>query len=382
MAKNSWPTAVTSWADTVKFAQLLFGKDVQIEDYSHRLPHSSSQSFLLFAKEACKEPRPFSRIRELIELQLEEIKDYGICTRGNPHNPEKSQQMLSRTGHKVYYYSCQVTKDPCTCRSVFGADAHHTVIPTSSSLWHGGKEFEKLFDATVRDNFGSFGTKEVLPAWFERSWQALWNRNDHIQNHGIAPHSDQSSTYSYQDPITSFSFGHGGILLLTPQTSGNGQKMLFQEDGDVLIMAGKFQHEFFHEVPPRQDWRELCAGNGAGFISMAEWEKRGVQYEIALHESAAGSEQHLRFNCTLRWHHKHYPGCLESAPAAAAVAAVSSPVVSGSDLPLPSAVSGAQKILGIKRREREVSPERQTEVQKSEQAVRILLAGHASRGIG
>ena len=136
----------TSWADTVKFAQLLFGKDVQVEDYSHRLPHSSSQSFLLFAKEACKEPRPFSRIRELIELQLEEIKDYEICTRGNPHNPEKSQQMLSRTRHKVYHYSCQVTKDPCTCRSVFGADAHQAVIPTSSSLWHGGKEFEKLFD--------------------------------------------------------------------------------------------------------------------------------------------------------------------------------------------------------------------------------------------
>ena len=86
------------------------------------------------------------------------------------------------------------------------------------------KNFLILFDATVRDNFDSFGTKEVLPAWFERSWQALWNRNDHMQNHGVAPRSDQSSTYSYQDPITSFSFGHGGILVLTPQTSGKGQK--------------------------------------------------------------------------------------------------------------------------------------------------------------
>ena len=49
MVKNSWPTGVTSWADTVKFAQLLFGSDVQFENYSHRLPHNSNESFLLFA---------------------------------------------------------------------------------------------------------------------------------------------------------------------------------------------------------------------------------------------------------------------------------------------------------------------------------------------
>ena len=76
MVKNSWPTGVSSWADTVKFAQLLFGSDVQFGNYSHRLPHNSNESFLLFAKGACKEPRPFSCIRELIAGQLEEIKEY------------------------------------------------------------------------------------------------------------------------------------------------------------------------------------------------------------------------------------------------------------------------------------------------------------------
>ena len=76
MVKHSWPQGVTSWEDTVKFAQLLFGRDVNIENYSRRLPFQSDESFLLFAKGACKEPRPFSCLRNLIVAQFEEIKGY------------------------------------------------------------------------------------------------------------------------------------------------------------------------------------------------------------------------------------------------------------------------------------------------------------------
>ena len=139
MVKNSWPTGVTSWSDTVKFAQLLFGRDVQCENYSHRLPYNSDESFLLFAKGACKEPPPFSCIRQLIVEQLEEIKDYEIG-RGNSKNRSK---MRGRSSKKVYYYSCQVSKEPCTCRSGFGADAHHSVISTCSALWNSGNEFKQ-----------------------------------------------------------------------------------------------------------------------------------------------------------------------------------------------------------------------------------------------
>ena len=269
--------------------------------------------FVVCPKGACKEPRPFSCIRELIAQQLEEIKEYEIARRGNVQNPDKSQQMLSRSGKKVYYYSCQVTKDPCTCRSIFGADAHHSVIPTCSSLWTSGDEFKQRFDAVLRENYGSFGGHDILPVWFEKRWQVLWNRNGHNRDHGIAPHRDYCETFSSDGgPITSFSFGRGGILTLMSQTSGKGaSKMLFQEHGDVLIMAGKFQKEFFHGVPERSVWRDLCAGQGSGFVSMEEWEKKGVQHEIALHDSADAEEQHLRFNCTLRWHHTHWKTCPE-----------------------------------------------------------------------
>ena len=66
MAKRSWPFGVTSWDDTVKFARLLFGADVAFENYAERLPHRSDKSFLLFAKGACAEGRPFFEIGDLI----------------------------------------------------------------------------------------------------------------------------------------------------------------------------------------------------------------------------------------------------------------------------------------------------------------------------
>ena len=81
-------------------------------------------------------------------------------------------------------------------------------------------------------------------------WQAVWNWNDHNQGHGIALHPDECDTYSSWDPITSFSFGHGGVLTLSDRKAA-ASKMLFQADGDALVMAGDFQSEFWHGVPER-----------------------------------------------------------------------------------------------------------------------------------
>ena len=58
MAKRSWPFGVTSWDDTVKFAQLLFAGDVAFENYAERLLHRSS------IEGACAEGRPFLEIRD------------------------------------------------------------------------------------------------------------------------------------------------------------------------------------------------------------------------------------------------------------------------------------------------------------------------------
>ena len=237
MAKDSWPNGVTSWDDTVKFARLVFGEKVSVEDYSHRLPRPSKRSFLLFAKGACGPGTPFQEIGELIEPHLEEVKQYELVHRRNSARPEKSQQMLGSDNWTVHYWSTQLTRAPCTCRSGFGADSHQKHVPTASDMWATGERFAKLWNVTLQKNFESFGDRRKRPIWLDKMWQAVWNWNDHNQGHGIALHPDECDTYSSSDPITSFSFGHGGVLTLSDRKAA-ASKMLFQADGDALVMAG------------------------------------------------------------------------------------------------------------------------------------------------
>ena len=84
-------------------------------------------------------------------------------------------------------------------------------------------------------------------------------------------------------------------------------RMLFQEGGDALVMAGDFQAEFCHGVPARSTWKDLKSL--PMFATMKGWEKVGLQQEIALHEGAAPEAKHVRMNCTLRWHSTHWAGC-------------------------------------------------------------------------
>ena len=102
MEKHSWPNGVTSWNDTVKFAQLVFGRDVPMENYWHRLPHASDKSFLLFARGACGPNTPLSQVADWIEPHLADIaqKEREI---GNHNNPLKSQRMQAR-GSVVTHY--------------------------------------------------------------------------------------------------------------------------------------------------------------------------------------------------------------------------------------------------------------------------------------
>ena len=306
MAKDSWPNGVTSWDDTVKFARLVFGEKVSVEDYSHRLPHASNKSFLLFARGACGPGTPFQEIGELIEPHLEEVKQYELVHRRNSARPEKSQQMLGSDNWTVHYWSTQLTRAPCTCRSGFGADSHQKHVPTASDMWPTGERFAKLWNVTLQKNFESFRDRRKRPIWLDKMWQAVWNWNDHNQGHGIALHPDVCDTYSSSDPITSFSFGHGGVLTLSDRKAA-ASKMLFQADGDVLVMAGAFQSEFWHGVPERASWSELRSRSM--FDEMQLWEQLGLIDEIKRHKKAVDGEQHVRKNCTIRWHATHWDNC-------------------------------------------------------------------------
>ena len=79
-------------------------------------------------------------------------------------------------------------------------------------------------------------------------------------------------------------FGRDGVLTLKSTTGKGLQKMLFQEDGDVLIMAGKFQAEYLHGVPSRWSWDDLM--RSPGFTMLKDWEKQGMKLEVAEHNKS------------------------------------------------------------------------------------------------
>jgi len=193
MEKHSWPNGVTSWNDTVKFAQLVFGRDVPMENYWHRLPHASDKSFLLFARGACGPNTPLSQVADWIEPHFRDIAQKEVEL-GNHNNPLKSQRMQAKGSVVTHYFSAQLTRAPCTCRTGFGADANHKHVPTASDMWINGRNFARLWDATLLSNFACFENRDVRPVWLHKSWQALWNWNDHMQGHSIDPHVDYAKT--------------------------------------------------------------------------------------------------------------------------------------------------------------------------------------------
>ena len=66
-------------------------------------PIRRDRSFLLFAKGACAEGKPFCEIADCIPRQLEEIKMWEQSFRGDHSRPTKSQLMLKSDGRTVYY---------------------------------------------------------------------------------------------------------------------------------------------------------------------------------------------------------------------------------------------------------------------------------------
>ena len=57
-----------------------------------------------------------------------------------------------------------------------------------------------------------FEAREDWLLWLDKAWEAFVNSNNHNEGHAIELHADECPTYSAADPITSFSFGHGGAF--------------------------------------------------------------------------------------------------------------------------------------------------------------------------
>ena len=345
---SSWPTRVTSRNDALDFAKLICGPKARIEDYKCRLPHQSEKSFLLVVRGGCK-TGPLSNIGECIEQLLDEVK--AKESEKNFQHPEKAIKVRGSKGARtVYYHSAQLSCNPCTCRSSFGADSDQSHIPTSSSFWEAGKKFHSIVDSVLHKNYQDSGNTngEQQPVWLRKTWSAVMNYNNHKENHGIDFHADLSARYDAGDPIASFSFGQGGVLLLKSKLHKNNvQTMIFQEDGDVLIMAGDFQREFEHCVPARVRWGEALQFSQSELLS--EMELKGVQDGIAMHSRKDGDGPHIRLNCTLRWNHNHSSHCPCNPPRQQGVQNNRTPYPWPHPGAVPLSPAPKPRLLGVKR---------------------------------
>lgn len=304
--ESSWPTGVTSLNDAYKFARLICGPDATVKNYAKRLPHETEKSFLLFVRGGCK-IGSLSGIGSCIEQLHGEVRTNEETVKMNTQNPQKAIEVRGKK-KDIHYYSAQLTDKNCTCRVVFGGDKHHCHISTSCQNWEAGERFKDILDSTLAENSREFPV-DAQPVWLKKAWHAVLNRNNHWQNHGIDYHIDSSPTYEATDPIVSFSFGRGGVLTLKsrpPQKTK--ESMLFQEDGDVLILAGCFQQEFEHGVPSRDQWEHLYKLVVPDDKHFENWELVGFQNEIQDHKNG-GDKPDMRLNCTLRWHARHFKHC-------------------------------------------------------------------------
>ena len=98
---------------------------------------------------------------------------------------------------------------------------------------------------------------EHRPSYYTKAFHLVLNK--YQRNDGIDPHQDISSTYHGRNPIASLSYGRGSILTIQDSTKPTKQRtaLYYQFPGDTIIMSGLFNLNFYHGVPPVDEWRQL-----------------------------------------------------------------------------------------------------------------------------
>ena len=97
--------------------------------------------------------------------------------------------------------------------------------------------------------------------YFRKTFHLVLNRYDFRKNHGLDQHQDKARTYHSKNPITSFSFGCGSLLVITDSLKANKRTAVYyQFPGDAIVMSGPFNDRFFHGVPSLNAWSSLLYG--------------------------------------------------------------------------------------------------------------------------
>ena len=173
------------------------------------------------------------------------------------------------------------------------------------------------------DDLSLFPQWSALPHWLQSgTFHVLFNEYNHLEGNSIDFHDDVGETYSFLDPICSFTFKSPGILLVKRKSESKKSEknneasilLLFQNPGDCVVMSGFFQQFYQHAVPARHKWADIRDTKQYEGVPIRSDDEHWRQFSNFLDNlqqdpERANTEWAWRWNCTLRWHRNHIGGC-------------------------------------------------------------------------
>ena len=168
-----------------------------------------------------------------------------------------------------------------------------------------------------------FHSESALPHWLKSgTFHVLFNEYNHLEGNSIDFHDDAGETYSFLDPICSFTFKSPGILLVKRKSGSKGKSekneasilLLFQNPGDCVVMSGYFQQFYQHAVPARHKWADIRERREYEGVPICSDDEHWTQFckfldHLRKDSESANTTWAWRWNCTLRWHRNHIGGC-------------------------------------------------------------------------
>ena len=170
-----------------------------------------------------------------------------------------------------------------------------------------------------------FPQETALPHWLKSgTFHVLFNEYNHLEGNSIDFHDDAGETYSFLDPICSFTFKSPGILLVKRKSESKKSEkkktneasilLLFQNPGDCVVMSGYFQQFYQHAVPARHKWADIRERREYEGVPICSDDEHRTQFckfldHLQKDSESANTTWAWRWNCTLRWHRNHIGGC-------------------------------------------------------------------------
>ena len=327
MTSDSWPNGVATESDNCKFLKLLFANAPR-KDLTKSLPtwwwEDASgifkSCFLTFA-------RGISDVNDLkmIEVSFNIFNDQQKWEASNGHMSQVAHRIHDIQGSKKatrYYRQATLNGNNCDCRISFGGDDKwkKATCPRAANAHLHGQIFENCLMKNMKKNHEDlFPQETALPHWLKSgTFHVLFNEYNHLEGNSIDFHDDEGETYSFLDPICSFTFKSPGILLVKRKSGSKGKSekneasilLLFQNPGDCVVMSGYFQQFYQHAVPARHKWADIRERREYEGVPICSDDEHWTQFcnfvdHLQKDSESANTTWALRWNCTLRWHRNH-----------------------------------------------------------------------------